>query len=305
MAPLYTRLFDRFKNRASKRSSSAQALDAQDSRLLPSQEVEGQNDVDNSFQDPLPLQTEPGVTLTSAEVRKIQDIIPTFQSPGMSRVVPASKSRLRHIDRTGFLSRSSPQAPHGHSPIFQPSPAYLASFHPLSYPSPIYANGGPDEATQQDTTPPSSFTTSPFSFMPPSSSTNAMTLYSTRRFTRSTASAQSSKSSSTSNPSINSVGFIDQLDKFRYEIELHREMLTASHKCTSCHISLMDLCRLPVPAPAPYLAEARAEPKILGYVLAACAVCLRAYCEGCGKEIKSLNKGICGSQPRPPVARLS
>ncbi|KAK0238202.1 hypothetical protein EDD85DRAFT_790243 [Armillaria nabsnona] len=44
-------------------------------------------------------------------------------------------------------------------------------------------------------------------------------------------------------------------------------------------------------SPAPCMSEAQADPKILGYVLAACAVCLRAYCEGCGKEIKEPGQG--------------
>ncbi|PBK67620.1 hypothetical protein ARMSODRAFT_976834 [Armillaria solidipes] len=215
---------------------------------------------------------------------------PIFQSHGRSSVVSTNKSRRRHMDRTGFSSGPSPYALPDHSPVLHPSPeqAYLAPFYP--FPSLIYANGGPDETTQ-DTTPPSSYSKSPFSSIPTSSSPNTTSPSSPRKFTRSAASAQSSRSSSSSNPSINSVGFIDQLDKFRCEIEPHREMLTASHKCTSCHVSLMDPCRLPVSAPAPYMAEAQAEPKILGYVLAACAVCLRAYCEGCGKEIKEPGQG--------------
>ncbi len=208
----------------------------------------------------------------------------------MSSVVSTNKSWRRHIGRTGFSSSPSSHALPDHSPVLHPSPeqAYLASFHP--FPSPIYANGNTDEITQ-DTTPPSSFSKSPFSSKPTSSSSNMTSPSSPRKFTRSTASAQSSKSSSSSNPSINSVGFIDQLDKFRCEIEPHRDMLTRSHRCTSRHVLLMDPCRLPVSAPAPYMSEAQADPKILGYVLAACAVCLRAYCEVCGKEIKEPGQG--------------
>lgn len=49
--------------------------------------------------------------------------------------------------------------------------------------------------------------------------------------------------------------------------------------------------RLPISAQAPYMSEAQADPKSLGYVLAACAVCLRAYCEGCEKKIKEPREG--------------
>ncbi|KAK0435174.1 hypothetical protein EV421DRAFT_1740427 [Armillaria borealis] len=257
---------------------------SQDPRLLQSQDAERQHNVDNN-QDPLPLQNEPAGALTSAEISLLSRYFNRMAGAALSQ--PTSPG----VDTcTAPAFRASPHALPDHSPVLHPSPeqAYLASFHP--FPSPIYANGGPDE-TAQDTTPPSSYSKSPFSSMPTSSSSNTMSPSSPRKFTRSAASAQSSRSSSSSNPSINSVGFIDQLDKFRCEIEPHREMLTASHKCTSCHVSLMDPCRLPVSAPAPYMAEAQAEPKILGYVLVTCAVCLRAYCEGCGKEIKEPGQG--------------
>ncbi|KAK0454002.1 uncharacterized protein EV420DRAFT_614973 [Desarmillaria tabescens] len=69
------------------------------------------------------------------------------------------------------------------------------------------------------------------------------------------------------------------------------EMLTEVHECTSYHVPLTDLRRLPVSASAPYIREAQSVPKALRYVLAVCAVCLRAYCEGCGKEIKETRAG--------------
>ncbi|PBK89757.1 hypothetical protein ARMGADRAFT_1032860 [Armillaria gallica] len=296
MAPRSTRhefkahLFDRFKKEVERKIFIG-------TRLLQSQDAERQYNVDNN-QDSLPLQNEPAGTLTSAEIFCPEfeiplDLVtqPISQSPGMSSVVSTNKSRRRHIGRTSFSSGPSLHALPDHSPVLHPSPekAYLASFHP--FPSPIYANGNPDETTQ-DTTPPSSFSKSPFSSMPTTSSSNTTSPFSPRKFTRSTASAQSSKSSSSSNPSINSVGFIDQLDKFRFEIEPHRDMLTRSHKCTSCHVSLMDPCRLPVSAPAPYITEAQADPKILGYGLAACAVCCAHTARAVGKRSKSLGKGI-------------